>query len=114
MRNIKQAFGQRVRQIRIGKGLTLEDLAGLSNLHSTYIGSVERGERNISLEATVKLAKGLDVELFELFLVNPDQRQKNFGEFIKTIEMKTSTFNEKQRKFILSLLDTIVSAIDDL
>ena len=59
-------FGENVRRHRIKKGLSQEGLAGLSGLHRTYIGGVERGERNVSLVNVVRLAKALEVELVEL------------------------------------------------
>lgn len=52
-------LGDEVRRRRISRGLSQEDLASLSNLHRTYIGSVERGERNISLQNIVSIAIAL-------------------------------------------------------
>ena len=52
-------FGQRVRQARISLGLSQEELEEATGLHRTYVGSVERGERNISLENIVKIASAL-------------------------------------------------------
>jgi transcriptional regulator with XRE-family HTH domain len=48
-------------------GLTQEELAERANLHPTYIGSVERGERNISLENIVSIAKALQINPKDLF-----------------------------------------------
>jgi transcriptional regulator with XRE-family HTH domain len=59
-------FGKRVRARRTKLGITLEGLAEASGLHWTYIGSVERGERNISLINIVRLAHSLGVGPEEL------------------------------------------------
>ncbi|MBI3236863.1 MAG: helix-turn-helix transcriptional regulator [Chlamydiales bacterium] len=50
---IRIAFGQNVRTLRHRMGLTIEELAEAAGLHHNYIGSVERGERNIALENIV-------------------------------------------------------------
>lgn len=56
-----QQFGDRVRTLRKVRGLSQEQLAELTGLHRTYIGGIERGERNVSLINIVRLAKALDV-----------------------------------------------------
>jgi transcriptional regulator with XRE-family HTH domain len=58
---IQEAFGARVRAIRKEKGLSQEALALACGLDRTYIGGVERGERNISLINIYKIALSLDV-----------------------------------------------------
>lgn len=60
------AFGKILRKKRLELGLSQEKLAEYSNLHFTYVSSVERGERNISLENIAKLAKGLNCTIQEL------------------------------------------------
>ena len=60
-------FGSNIRQIRKRAGLSQEELADRSGLHRTYIGGIERGERNPSLENIVALAVGLGCSLEELF-----------------------------------------------
>jgi transcriptional regulator with XRE-family HTH domain len=56
------AFGRRVRELRKQKGLSQEALALECDLDRTYIGGVERGERNVSLINIHKIAKALKVE----------------------------------------------------
>lgn len=56
-------FGQKVREIRLEQKISQEELSYRSNLHRTYIGAVERGEKNISLINMDKIAKALNVKL---------------------------------------------------
>lgn len=56
---IRRAFGLKARMRRYEIGLTQEELAEKADLHPTYIGSVERGERNISLENIIVLSQAL-------------------------------------------------------
>lgn len=58
--------GENIRQIRLKKGLSQETLAELASLHRTYVGGIERGERNVSMENLVKLARALGVKPAEL------------------------------------------------
>ena len=55
----KELFGRRVRELRAQRNISQEELADKARLHRTYIGSVERGERNISLENIVRIARAL-------------------------------------------------------
>jgi transcriptional regulator with XRE-family HTH domain len=64
---IKRRFGERVREIRRKAGLSQEKLALACGLDRTYVGGVERGERNISLINISKLAEALGVSTRELF-----------------------------------------------
>ncbi len=61
------AFGGNVRKLREAAGLSQEDLGDRAGLHRTYIGSIERGERNIGLENIHALAKALAVDVCRLF-----------------------------------------------
>lgn len=59
-------FGRRMRRQREAIGLTQEQLGERCDLHFTYIGSVERGERNVSLLNILKIAKALQVDAGDL------------------------------------------------
>jgi len=60
-------FGNKVREIRLKKGLSQEELAEKANVHRTYIGMIERAEKNITLLNIEKIAIALDVSIVELF-----------------------------------------------
>ena len=63
-------FGNRVRELRIRKGLSQEELAHLANVHRTYIGMIERAEKNITLINIEKIAVSLEVSINELLNYN--------------------------------------------
>jgi transcriptional regulator with XRE-family HTH domain len=65
-RDPRAEFGRRVRRQRNDLDLTLEELAEKAGMHWTYIGSVERGERNLSLVNIVRLARALGIGPEEL------------------------------------------------
>lgn len=65
--DILKKFGERVREIRKEKGISQEQLASLADLHRTYIGMIERAEKNITLINVEKIAKALDIEIKNLF-----------------------------------------------
>ena len=67
MRNLQHQVGARVRQLREKKGVSQEALAAICNLHRTYVGLIERGERSLSLATIEQLAQGLEVPVSELF-----------------------------------------------
>lgn len=66
---IQTRFGLRVRQLRKERGWSQEGFADQAGLHRTYIGSIERGEQNVSLENIQRLAATLGISLAELFSV---------------------------------------------
>lgn len=65
--DIKEKFGLKVRELRQQNGLSLEGLAHKADLDRTYIPSIEKGKRNVSITVIEKLAKALNVEISQLF-----------------------------------------------
>ncbi|HIE44347.1 MAG TPA: XRE family transcriptional regulator [Candidatus Omnitrophica bacterium] len=83
MGNLRKLFGQRVRGIRLAKGMTQEKLAEKAGLHLTYIGIIERGKQSASLDVIEKIAKALGVDEREFFSFHPkkqvmDDKEKVF------------------------------------
>ena len=60
-------FGKRIRELRKGRELSQKQLSELTGFHHNYVGMVERGERNPSLENIVVFANAFDMSLSELF-----------------------------------------------
>ena len=67
MADVKKLIGDRIRQLRKEKGLSQEKLGYKSELHCTHIGSIERGQKNWSIDTLIKVAKGLNVDISDIF-----------------------------------------------
>lgn len=66
-KDILVKFGEKVREKRIEQGLSQEELAVKAGVHRTYIGMIERAEKNITLSNIEKVAKALDIPISKLF-----------------------------------------------
>lgn len=64
---IQKQFGTRVRALRLAKGLSQEEFAFKVGVHRTYMGGIERGERNPALKNIAAIASALGVSISELF-----------------------------------------------
>jgi transcriptional regulator with XRE-family HTH domain len=67
MKKVEKQFGSRVRELRLKTGLSQEEFAFKVGVHRTYLGGIERGERNPSLKNIAAIAKALDITLSDLF-----------------------------------------------
>lgn len=70
--NTRRLFAKRLRQLRQMRGLSQEALADIAGLHRTYVGSIERNERNVSIDNMERLAKALEVDITELLREKPE------------------------------------------
>jgi len=66
-KKLSQDFGKVIQSLRKEKGFSQEELGFRSNLHRTYIGMIERGEKNITLENIDRLSKGLEISITTIF-----------------------------------------------
>lgn len=101
MSDIAKIIGQRIRNYRTQKGLSQEKLAELAGCHPTYIGQLERGEKNATLESVEKIASAMDISLPELF----DKLGKSGGNNIaaKCYDLVASK-NEAEQKQLYKML----------
>lgn len=65
--NIQQKFGARIKELRLAKGISQEQLAYSADIDRTYMNTVENGRRNISIQNIEKILKALDVSFSEFF-----------------------------------------------
>ena len=92
MSEISKLIGQRIRNYRTQQKLSQEKLAELSGCHPTYIGQVERGEKNATLESIEKIASALNIPLAQLFEKLGD------GEISDSIPLKCYEFLSAKSK----------------
>ncbi|KOY14296.1 helix-turn-helix domain-containing protein [Paenibacillus xylanivorans] len=78
MKTLRNSVGERIRAIRKAKGLTQQQLAELSGLDDAYIGSVERGERNFSIDTLEKIILGLNIPIHQIFVVSRHENNEDY------------------------------------
>ncbi|TVY02161.1 helix-turn-helix domain-containing protein [Cohnella terricola] len=96
-KNVLRAVGQRLRDIRKQTGLSQEELGEKAGFHFSYIGGVERGEKNISLLNLQKIADALEVHIYDFFQYTSYKKSGNSEKSVlideltnKLISLKTS------------------------
>jgi transcriptional regulator with XRE-family HTH domain len=65
---LREKLGRAVRRLRMGAGFSQESFADACKIHRTYMGSIERGEKNVSLDYIELIARTLEIPVSELFL----------------------------------------------
>lgn len=70
-KSARSRFAERLRMERTTRGLSQEELAALAGLHRTYIGSVERSERNVSIDSMERLAQAIGLDVADLLAKSP-------------------------------------------
>ena len=65
--DVTKTFGNKIKDLRIQKGYSQEELANRAGIDRTYISDIEKGERNVSLKIIEKLAISFEIEIYELF-----------------------------------------------
>ena len=74
--DLRSLFGERVRALSEERGWSQEELGSQAGLHRTYVGAVERGERNVSLSTLEAFASALDVSVVDLLSKGTPARRK--------------------------------------
>jgi transcriptional regulator with XRE-family HTH domain len=108
MSQIISIISHRLRNYRLERGLTQEKLAEKAGLHYTYVGQVERGEKNLTLASLEKILMALDVSFAELFYGLEDSLEEE-STAAKCYDLIKSKNIEEQ-----NIIYQILCSIDDL
>ena len=105
MSNIAKVIGQRIRNYRTAVGLSQEKLAELSGCHPTYIGQLERGEKNATIESIEKIASALNISLSKLFEQLGGQNDGSRNIPLECYEFLSAKTPEEQEQLFKILLE---------
>jgi transcriptional regulator with XRE-family HTH domain len=103
--DIKKLVGEQIRKHRKYKGFSQEELGARADLHFTYIGAVERGEKNCSIDSLNRIAQGLDIKIGELFLFD---FQKDEGRIKKEMLKRF----KKRSPEIIEILSELIKILE--
>lgn len=105
MSDIAKLIGQRIRNYRTHLGLSQEKLAELSKCHPTYIGQLERGEKNATLESIERISSALNISLSKLFEKIDDLSDNQYNIPLECYEFISSKSELEQQQIYKILLD---------
>ncbi|MEK4046093.1 helix-turn-helix transcriptional regulator [Paenibacillus sp. FSL H8-0048] len=106
--NLPESVGTRIRELRKAKGWTQEQLAEAASLHYSYIGGVERGDRNISLETLEKIIAAFQIPAEEIFrFEDHTDRRKALDEHMTLISSRSTNEIEALTKINREVLATL-------
>ena len=106
MSELIRQIGQRIRNYRVQKGFSQERLAELSGCHPTYIGQIERGEKNATLESIEKISSALKIPLSTLFeKLEPQNASKSIP--LQCYELLLAQSKEEQEQ-LFHILSSII------
>lgn len=104
-------IGQRIRFFRKKRGISQEQLAELCNFHPTYIGQLERGEKNATIESIYRIAKGLEISMSQ-FLENIEMTENKEPNIPLEIYKQCLLLPAEKQETVKKLFDTILELIN--
>ena len=105
MSDITKALGRRIRNYRTAKGLSQEKLAELAGCHATYVGQIERGEKNATIGSIEKISAALNVSLSKLFEKLDSQEDGARNIPLECYELLSARTKEEQEHLYRVLLE---------
>ena len=112
MEELIKLVGERIRFFRKERGLSQEELAYRAGLHNTYIGQVERGEKNATIESLAKISTALGITVAELFHDMASQQKIlsfELEEMVRLLENRS----KKDQQAALAFIDALIAWKDN-
>ncbi len=105
---IRYEIGNRIKSQRKKNNLSQEKLAELSNLNTSYIGQIERGEKNPSIETIYSISKALKIDISSLFenIINIDTNDNQYSKAVYSIMLE---LDEEKCKKIYDIVSIMTS-----
>ena len=104
MDNVRVLVGERIRNLRKERGWSQEELGEKADLHHTYVGAVERGEKNASIDTLDKIADALGIEMVDLFTLT--KGKMNVDKLRAYIIEEVKESSPEMLKLIAALIET--------
>ncbi|QDP39319.1 helix-turn-helix domain-containing protein [Radiobacillus deserti] len=104
---LASVIGERLRTLRKERNLSQEDLANISSLHPTYVGQLERGEKNATIETLEKVTKGLGVSLEEFFRFTETNGDKK-DEVIAQLNTLLNNVTDEDQEVIMKIIQVLI------
>jgi len=106
-----QLFGKKIREERLKRNLTLEQLSEKCDISSNFLGQLERGKNVPSLKSLIRIANVLEVSIDDLLFENLEKiNSQNY--FSKQIQDITKDFDTTQKQTVINLLKLLETLVD--
>ena len=104
MKKLQKNFGKRVKQLRKLKAWTQEELGDRADIDYKYMGAIERGEKNLTINNIEKIAKAFRIKPFKLFLFSSKELIDERAITEKKIEDLLKLSKRREKEFILQFI----------
>lgn len=104
---VSENLGRRIRALRKQNGISQEELAFKASISTTYLGQVERAEKSPTVEVLDKIAKALEISIYDLFLFDAEIKVDNTNTTLNKINAQLSSLSEAEQCELLKLIKNI-------
>lgn len=111
--DLVKIVGERIRFYRKERGLSQEELAFRASLHNTYIGQLERGEKNATIESLAKVCAALDITLAELINNDETNQPKVLSFELEQIVGLLKGRSRKDQRAVLTFIESLIAWKDN-